>query len=157
MNMGQHKFAYHKDAKKTESSWRDDYFTVGDAGFLDADGFLFLCDRKSDMIISGGVNIYPAEIEAALGEHPQVRDVAVFGIPDEDWGEQIKAVVELDPGTKPGPALAQELLAHCKERLAGFKCPKSIDFTTALPRDPNGKLYKRKLRDPYWEGRERAI
>jgi long-chain acyl-CoA synthetase len=157
MSMGPHKFEYHKDKKKTESSWRDDYFTVGDAGFLDADGFLFLCDRKSDMIISGGVNIYPAEIEAALGEHPQVRDVAVFGIPDDEWGEQIKAVVELEPGREPGSALAGELLAFCKARLAGFKCPKSIDFTPALPRDPNGKLYKRKLRDPYWEGRDRSI
>ena len=157
MNMGQHKFAYHKDQKKTESTWKDDYFTVGDAGFLDADGFLFLCDRKSDMIISGGVNVYPAEIEAALGEHPKVRDVAVFGIPDDDWGEQIKAVVEPEAGATPGPALAEELLAFCKGRLAGFKCPKTIDFSVALPRDPNGKLYKRKLRDPYWEGRGRAI
>ena len=86
-----------------------------------------------------------------------MRDVAVFGIPDEEWGEQIKAVVEPESGAEPGPALAEELLAFCKGRLAGFKCPKSIDFTAALPRDPNGKLYKRKLRDPYWEGRERAI
>ena len=90
-------------------------------------------------------------------EHPRVRDVAVFGIPDDDWGEQIKAVVEPESGATPDLALARELLAFCKERLAGFKCPKTIDFTTALPRDPNGKLYKRKLRDPYWEGRERAI
>jgi long-chain acyl-CoA synthetase len=157
MSMGQHKFEYHKDKKKTESTWKDEYFTVGDAGFLDADGFLFLCDRKADMIISGGVNIYPAEIEAALGEHPKVRDVAVFGIPDEDWGEQIKAVVEPETGVPVGAALVSELLAFCKERLASFKCPKSIEFTAALPRDPNGKLYKRKLRDPYWEGRERAI
>jgi long-chain acyl-CoA synthetase len=109
------------------------------------------------MIISGGVNIYPAEIEAVLGEHPKVRDVAVFGIPDEDWGEQIKAVVEPETGVPVGGPLATELLAFCKERLASFKCPKSIEFTAALPRDPNGKLYKRKLRDPYWEGRERAI
>ena len=143
--------------KKTESTWKDDYFTVGDAGFLDADGFLFLCDRKSDMIISGGVNIYPAEIEAVLGEHPKVRDVAVFGIPDEDWGEQIKAVVEPESGATPGPALAEELLTFCKGRLAGFKCPKTVDFAASLPRDPNGKLYKRKLRDPYWEGKGRAI
>jgi long-chain acyl-CoA synthetase len=109
------------------------------------------------MVISGGVNIYPAEIEAALGAHPAVADVAVFGVPDDDWGEQLKAVVETTEGATPGPALAEDLLAFCRERLAGFKCPKTIDFTAALPRDPNGKLYKRKLRDPYWQGRDRAI
>jgi long-chain acyl-CoA synthetase len=157
MNMGVHKFEYHKDRKKTDSSWKDDYFTVGDAGYLDEDGFLFLCDRKHDMIISGGVNIYPAEIESVLVVHPKVRDVAVFGIPDDDWGEHVKAVVELAPGFEPGPAMAEELLAFCKEQLASFKVPRSFDFTDALPRDPNGKLYKRKLRDPYWAGRERAI
>jgi long-chain acyl-CoA synthetase len=157
MSMGQFKFEYHKDKKKTESTWKDDFFTVGDAGYLSEDGFLFLCDRKSDMIISGGVNIYPAEIESVLVVHPKVRDVAVFGIPDDDWGEHVKAVVEPSTGVEPGPALAEEILAFCKERLASFKIPKSIDFTEALPRDPNGKLYKRKLRDPYWEGRDRAI
>ncbi len=157
MSMGQHKFAYHKDAAKTASSWKDDHFTVGDAGYLDADGYLFLCDRKSDMIISGGVNIYPAEIEAALGAHPKIADVAVFGIPDDDWGEQVKAVVELAEGVEASPALADEVLAFCRERLAAFKCPKTVDFTSQLPRDPNGKLYKRRLRDPYWAGRDRAI
>jgi long-chain acyl-CoA synthetase len=157
MNMGQHKFAYHKDAAKTAGSWRDDHFTVGDAGYLDPDGYLFLCDRKSDMIISGGVNIYPAEIEAVIVGHPKVADVAVFGIPDDDWGEQVKAVVELNEGEAQSPALAQDILAYCKERLAAFKCPKTVDFTPALPRDPNGKLYKRRLRDPYWVGRDRAI
>jgi long-chain acyl-CoA synthetase len=157
MSMGQHRFEYHKDRQKTDSSWKDGFFTVGDAGYLDADGFLFLCDRKSDLIISGGVNIYPAEIEAVIGGHPEVADVAVFGVPDDDWGEQIKAVIEPIPGATPGPALADAVLAFCKDRLAGFKCPKSIDFTDALPRDPNGKLYKRKLRDPYWQGRDRAI
>jgi long-chain acyl-CoA synthetase len=157
MSMGQHRFEYHKDRAKTERSWKDDFFTVGDAGYLDAEGYLFLCDRKSDMIISGGVNIYPAEIEAVLGGHPAVADVAVFGVPDDDWGEQIKAVVEPAVGAVPGPALAAEILAFCREQLAGFKHPKTIDFTEALPRDPNGKLYKRKLRDPYWQGRDRAI
>jgi long-chain acyl-CoA synthetase len=157
MNMGAHKFEYHKDKAKTASTWKDDYFTVGDAGYVDEDGFLFLCDRKNDMIISGGVNIYPAEIESVMVVHPKVQDVAVFGIPDDDWGEHVKAVVEVAPGVTPGSALAEELLAYCKERLAAFKCPRSIDFTEALPRDPNGKLYKRKLRDPYWAGRERAI
>jgi long-chain acyl-CoA synthetase len=103
------------------------------------------------------VNIYPAEIESVLVVHPKVRDVAVFGIPDDDWGEHVKAVVELAPGFTPGQAIADELLAFCKEQLASFKVPRSFDFTDALPRDPNGKLYKRKLRDPYWAGRERAI
>jgi long-chain acyl-CoA synthetase len=157
MKMGDYKFEYHKDRKKTESTYSGDFFTVGDAGYLDEDGFLYLCDRKNDMIISGGVNIYPAEIESVLVVHPKVRDVAVFGIPDDDWGEHVKAVVELAPGIAPGDPLADELLAFCKERLAAFKCPRSIDFVSELPRDPNGKLYKRKLRDPYWAGRERAI
>ncbi len=158
MSMGQHRFEYHKDREKTAQSWKDDFFTVGDAGYLDAEGFLFLCDRKSDMIISGGVNVYPAEIEAVLHMHPAIADVAVFGVPDDDWGEQIKAVVEGRDGVPADPAaLAEEILAFCRERLAAFKCPKTIDFTAALPRDPNGKLYKRKLRDPYWEGRDRAI
>jgi long-chain acyl-CoA synthetase len=157
MSMGQHKFEYHKDKAKTDSTWKGEYFTVGDAGYLDEEGYLYLCDRKHDMIISGGVNIYPAEIESLMVVHPKVRDVAVFGIPDEDWGEQVKAVVEPAPGVAPDKALADELLAFCKERLASFKVPKTIDFLAELPRDPNGKLYKRKLRDPYWAGRERAI
>jgi long-chain acyl-CoA synthetase len=157
MSMGAHKFEYHKDKGKTDNTWKGDFFTVGDAGYLDEEGYLYLCDRKNDMIISGGVNIYPAEIESVMVVHPKVRDVAVFGIPDDDWGEHVKAVVELAPDVAPGPELAEELLAYCKERLAGFKIPKSIDFVPELPRDPNGKLYKRKLRDPYWAGRERAI
>jgi long-chain acyl-CoA synthetase len=157
MSMGQHRFEYHKDTSKTASSWRGEFFTVGDAGYLDAEGYLYLCDRKSDLIISGGVNIYPAEIEAVLGAHPDVADVAVFGVPDDDWGEQIKAVVEPAPGALAGPALAAAILAFCEDRLAGFKHPRTIDFTEALPRDPNGKLYKRVLRDPYWQGRDRAI
>jgi long-chain acyl-CoA synthetase len=114
-------------------------------------------DRKSDMIISGGVNIYPAEIEGELLSHPKVADAAVFGIPHEDWGEEIKAVIEPAPGVEPGPELTDDLLAFLRSRLAKFKIPKSIDFTVEMPRDPNGKLYKRKLRDPYWEGRDRAI
>jgi long-chain acyl-CoA synthetase len=157
MSMGAHKFEYHKDHAKTASTWRGDFFTVGDAGYLDEDGYLYLCDRKHDMIISGGVNIYPAEIESVMVVHPKVRDVAVFGVPDEDWGEQVKAVVELAQGEERGPQVVDELMAFCKERLATFKCPRSIDFVDELPRDPNGKLYKRKLRDPYWAGRERSI
>jgi long-chain acyl-CoA synthetase len=109
------------------------------------------------MIISGGVNIYPAEIEGVFLTHPKVGDVAVFGIPHEDWGEEIKAVVEPAVGVEPGAALTEELLAFCTERMGKFKIPKSIDYTNEMPRDPSGKLYKRKLRDPYWEGRSRAI
>jgi long-chain acyl-CoA synthetase len=157
LRMGTATFDYYKDEQKTLASRARGMFTVGDIGYLDQDGYLYLCDRGSDLIISGGVNIYPAEIESALVVHPKVRDVAVFGIPDDDWGELVKAVVELAPGVEAGPALADELLAYCKEQIAGFKCPKSIDFVAELPRDPNGKLYKRKLRDPYWAGRERAI
>jgi long-chain acyl-CoA synthetase len=175
--MGGSSFAYHKDKQKTEAAWRGEFFTVGDAGYLDDAGYLFLCDRKADMIISGGVNIYPAEIETVLLTHPKVADVAVFGIPDDDWGESVKAVIELRDlssasAQAPAPALAvdpslpppqeqkeleTELRSFCKEHLAGYKCPRSFDFTPALPRDPNGKLYKRKLRDPYWQGRDRAI
>jgi long-chain acyl-CoA synthetase len=132
-------------------------FTVGDIGYLDADGYLFLCDRSSDMIISGGVNIYPAEIESELACHPAVADVAVFGIPHEDWGEEVKAVVQPAEGLTGGPELTSELLAFLGERLARFKLPRTIDYVAELPRDPNGKLYKRRLRDPYWTGRNRVI
>ncbi len=157
MSMAGHKFEYFKDKAKTQSSWQGDEFTVGDAGYLDEDRYLYLCDRKSDMIISGGVNIYPAEIEAVLALHPKVGDVAVFGIPDDDWGEQIKAVIEPSEGVTASAALADELIGYCREQIAAFKCPRSIDFCDALPRDPNGKLYKRKLRDPYWADRPTQI
>ena len=109
------------------------------------------------MIISGGANIYPAEIESVLLGHPKVVDAAVFGIPHEDWGEEVKAVVQPVDDVEGTPELAQEILTWCEGRLAKFKTPKTIDFTDDMPRDPNGKLYKRKLRDPYWEGRDRAI
>lgn len=151
------RFEYKGDRKKTESSFVSDYFTVGDIGYLNKEGFLFLCDRKIDMIISGGANIYPAEIENVLIEHDKVSDVAVFGIPNEDWGEEIKAVVELTPDAIMGDALTKELLAFCTKKLAKMKCPRSIDYTTDMPRDPNGKLYKRRLRDPYWEGKQRQV
>jgi len=156
------KFEYKGDAEKTRKNRIQTadgkvFFTVGDVGYLDADGFLFLSDRKIDMIISGGANIYPVEIENVLIDHPKVADVAVFGIPNEDWGEEVKAVIEPIPGVEGGPALTAELVEFCRDRLAKFKQPKSIDYIAAMPRDPNGKLYKRKLRDPYWQGRERAI
>jgi len=157
MKLGQADFEYHKDKDKTEKNRREGYFTVGDIGYLNEEGYLFLCDRKIDMIISGGVNIYPAEIEGELLAHPKVADVAVFGIPNADWGEEVKAVVEVESGVEPGAALADEILAFAAARLAKYKRPKSIDFVAEMPRDPNGKLYKRKLRDPYWAGQEKAI
>jgi long-chain acyl-CoA synthetase len=150
-------FAYKGDPDKTAANRRGDFFTVGDMGELDDEGFLYLRDRKIDMIVSGGVNIYPAEVEAALLSHPKVGDAAVFGIPDDDWGEAVNAVVEPASGIEPSPELAAELLAHCEGRLARYKLPRRVDFVEAMPRDPNGKLYKRTLRDPYWVGRERAI
>lgn len=150
-------FAYHKDEAKTRKNRIGDFFTVGDLGYLDEDGYLYLRDRKIDMIISGGVNIYPAEIESALLTHPAVADAAVFGIPHDDWGEEVKAVVEPAPGHTAGDALAADILGHCERHLAGYKRPKSVDFVVAMPRDPNGKLYKRRLREPYWEGRVKEL
>ncbi|MFQ5664956.1 MAG: acyl-CoA synthetase [Candidatus Binatia bacterium] len=157
MALGAADFEYHKDKAKTDANRREGFFTVGDVGYLNADGYLFLCDRKIDMIISGGVNIYPSEVESVLLTHPKVGDVAVFGVPNEDWGEEVKAVVEPALGVRPSSELAAEILAFCVQHTAKYKCPKSVDFIESMPRDPNGKLYKRKLRDPYWKGRERAI
>jgi long-chain acyl-CoA synthetase len=157
MKMGLSDFAYKDDPEKTAAGRLRGYFTVGDIGYLDDDGYLFLCDRKSDMIISGGANIYPAEIEAEIIMHPKVADVAVFGIPDDDWGEQIKAVVQPAAGVEASDELAAEILGSLDGRLARMKRPRTIDFTAELPRDPSGKLLKRKLRAPYWEGRDSAI
>ena len=146
---------YHKAPEKTAASTLPGgWFTVGDIGRLDADGYLFLADRKIDMIISGGVNIYPAEVEAALSEHPAVADCAVFGVPDDEWGEKVKAAVALASEDEVDEA---GLIAWCRERIAAFKCPSSVDFLEALPREASGKLMKRKLRAPYWEGRTRQI
>ena len=157
LRMGTSTFDYHKDRDKTLASRARGMFTVGDIGYLDADGYLYLCDRKGDLIISGGVNIYPAEIESELSCHPAVADVAVFGIPHEEWGEEIKAVVQPADGISPGPELTGQLLGFLSGRIARFKLPRTIDYVQELPRDPNGKLYKRRLRDPYWAGHERAI
>jgi long-chain acyl-CoA synthetase len=153
MLLGAADFEYKDAKKKTRDSRIGNYFTVGDVGELNDEGYLFLRDRKTDMIISGGANIYPAEIEAELIQHPKIADVAVFGIPHEDWGEEIKAAVQVVDGVEPGEVLTQEILEWCAGRLAKMKTPKSIDYLDELPRDPNGKLYKRKLRDPYWKGR----
>jgi long-chain acyl-CoA synthetase len=150
-------FEYYKDPGKTADARKGDLFTVGDVGYLDEAGWLFLNDRKADMIISGGVNIYPTEIEAALLTHPSVGDAAVFGVPNDEWGEEVKAVVEPAAGVQSSPQLADELLEHCRSQLAGYKVPRSLDFRDELPRYPTGKLYKRLLRDEYWQGRERNI
>jgi long-chain acyl-CoA synthetase len=157
MRMGTTTFDYYHDEKKTLQARSGNLWTVGDIGYLDEDGYLYLCDRGSDMIISGGVNIYPAEIESELTGHPAVGDVAVFGIPHDEWGEEVKAVVEPASGFSPGPELTAELLDFLDGRVAKFKLPRTIDYVDKLPRDDNGKLYKRKLRDPYWAGRDRAI
>ena len=145
------KFEYHKDPAKTAST-RDDHgwSSVGDIGYLDDDGYLYLTDRRDFMIVSGGVNIYPQEAENLLITHDKVMDVAVFGIPDPEMGEQVHAVVEPIDMSGAGPDLERELIAFCRENLAHYKCPKSVDFDAALPRQPTGKLYKRLLRDRYW-------
>jgi long-chain acyl-CoA synthetase len=145
-------FEYFHDDEKTRESTSPDgaLVTVGDVGYLDEDGYLYLTDRATFMIISGGVNIYPQECENLLVTHPKVADAAVFGVPNADLGEEVKAVVQLMPGNEPGTGVERELIAHCKEHLAHFMCPRSIDFTDELPRLPTGKLYKRVLRDRYW-------
>jgi long-chain acyl-CoA synthetase len=153
-----HVFEYHGDPHKTAAAHLDPHtFTLGDIGRVDADGHVYLSDRSSHTIISGGVNVYPAEIEQVIQEHPAVADVGVFGVPDEEWGESVKATVELRPGFEPSPELAAAILAFARERLAGYKVPRSIDFERELPRLPTGKLLIRVLRDRYWEGRERRI
>jgi len=144
-------FTYNNDEAKRREVALGDLVTVGDVGYQDADGYVFLCDRKRDMIISGGVNIYPAEVDAVLLEHPAVGDAATIGVPNPEWGEEVKAVVELQPGVEPSDALAAEILEFCRGKLASFKCPRSLDFVTELPRQDNGKIYKRLLRDRYRE------
>jgi long-chain acyl-CoA synthetase len=140
---------YRNDPQKTASQTHGDHFTLGDMGHVDEDGWLFLADRRTDLIISGGVNIYPAEIEAVLADHEEVFDVAVIGVPHPDWGEQVKAVVQPKAMTSAGPRLAQSLLDLARAHLAPYKCPKSIDFRAELPRTPTGKLYKRLLKEEY--------
>jgi long-chain acyl-CoA synthetase len=151
-------FEYHQAAEKTAAAHlAPGTFTMGDVGYVDEDGYVFLSDRAANMIISGGVNIYPAEIEQVLIDHPAVADVGVFGIPDDEWGEQVKAAVELEEGYEPSPELEADLLRYARERLAGFKVPRSVDFEDELPRHPTGKLYTRLLRDRYWEGRSTSV
>jgi long-chain acyl-CoA synthetase len=142
-------FEYYKAPEKTAGAYvgTGEYFTLGDYGYVDADGYLFLTDRSAHLIISGGVNIYPAEVEAELIGHPAVGDVGVVGVPDDDWGEIVVAVVEPQPGVLPSPELATELVEWCRDRIAHYKCPRRVEFTEALPRHDNGKLYKHQLRE----------
>jgi long-chain acyl-CoA synthetase len=151
------RFKYHRDEEKTASSYRGDMFTLGDIGYLDEDGYLFLTDRQSNMIISGGVNIYPQEPENCLLANPKVHDVAVIGIPNEEMGEEVKAVVIPAEGVEAGPGLESELIEHCRAEIAHYKCPRSIDFATDLPRTETGKLQKRLIKKQYWEGRGSLI
>jgi long-chain acyl-CoA synthetase len=146
------RFHYHDDPEKTESVWRDDAFTVGDVGHLDADGYLYLTDRASDMVIRGGVNIYPREIEDVLFTHPAVVDCAVFGVPDDRLGERLHAVIETR-----APVTDADLDAFCRARVADYKVPASWELVAELPRHPNGKVLKRLLREQAWTGRETKI
>ncbi|MEE3327003.1 MAG: acyl-CoA synthetase, partial [Myxococcota bacterium] len=151
-------YEYHNDPEKTAAAKSPQgWTTLGDVGYLDEDGWLYLTDRKAHMIISGGVNIYPQEAENRLITHPQVQDVAVIGVPNEDFGEEVKAVVQLMEGEVGDAELEQKLIQYCREELADIKCPRSVDFEAELPRHPTGKLYKRLLRDRYWEGRDSKL
>lgn len=151
-------FSYHNDPEKTAKAHLEPgVITLGDIGYLDAEGDLFMSDRKIDMIITGGVNVYPAEIEGILVTHPAVRDAAVFGIPNDEFGEEVKGAVELTDGYTASEELKTEILGYVRSKLAGYKVPRSLDIEAALPRQPTGKLYKRLLRDRYWEGIGRNI
>ncbi len=153
------RFAYHKDGAKTRDAYdaSGEYFTLGDMGYVDEDGYLYLTDRSADVIISGGVNTYPAEVDAVLLSHPSVADCATIGAPNEDWGEEVRAVVELKPGIAGSEALARELIRFCRERLAHYKCPRGVDFVDSLPREDSGKIFRRRVREKYWVGREKRI
>jgi long-chain acyl-CoA synthetase len=151
-------FEYHGDRDKTANAFRGPgTYSIGDIGRIDEDGFVFLADRASNMIISGGVNIYPAEVEAALMEHPAVADAAVFGIPDDEWGESVRAAVQLGVPTEDHHAMERELIAFARQHLTNYKAPRSIEFHTELPRAPTGKLATRVLKDPHWRGRDQRI
>jgi long-chain acyl-CoA synthetase len=146
-------FEYFKDPVKTASVYNDrGWRSLGDMGYVDDDGYMYLTDRSTFMIVSGGVNIYPQEAENLLIMHPKLVDAAVFGVPNDEFGEEVKAVVQPVEGVVPGPELEAELIEYCRAHLAGYKCPRSVEFDPELPRDPNGKLYKRRIRERYWQG-----
>lgn len=146
------RFEYFKAPEKTDSAYRGNYYTMGDMGYFDSEGYLFLTGRSAEVIISGGVNIYPAEIDQELLKHPAIADAAVVGVPNEDWGEEVKAVIQLNEGFAAEDALEAELLAFAAEKLPGYKRPRSIDFVAELPRMPSGKVLRRVIRDSYWQG-----
>jgi long-chain acyl-CoA synthetase len=151
-------FQYHNDPEKTRKSRTSrGWTTLGDIGYLDEEGYLYLTDRKFDVIISGGVNIYPQEAENLLITHPKVRDAAVFGVPNQEFGEEVKAVVELINPKEAGPKMESELIEFCRQTLSHIKCPRSVDFREELPRTPAGKLLKRLIKDEYWKGYEKRI
>ncbi|ORW52118.1 AMP-binding protein [Mycobacterium parmense] len=151
-------FEYFKDPAKTASICNDrGWRSLGDVGYVDEDGYLYLTDRSTFTIVSGGVNIYPQEAENLLIMHPKLVDAAVFGVPNDEFGEEVKAVVQPAAGVVAGPDLETELIEYCRARLAGYKCPRTVEFDPALPRDPNGKLYKRRIRERYWRGRASRI
>ncbi len=150
-------FTYFKDETKTRSKRVDDYYTMGDIGYFDEDDYLFLTGRDAETIIAGGVNIYPQEIDNELVKHAAVADAATIGVPHDEWGEQVKAVILLKPGFDPGPGLADEILSFARDKLPGFKVPRSVDFVADLPRSEAGKVLRNKVRAPYWEGRSRQI
>jgi long-chain acyl-CoA synthetase len=150
------RFEYFKDSDKTSSVYRGDRFTVGDMGYIDDDGYLFLTARTAEVIISGGVNVYPAEVDAVLLGHPAVADVATVGVPNKEWGEEVKSVVILRPGALPDTEMNLELVDYVRAKLAHYKCPRSIDFAEDLPRDDNGKIYRRRVRDRYWTEIEKS-
>jgi len=150
-------FTYYKDETKTQANRVGDYFTMGDVGFFDEDGYLFLTGRNAETIISGGVNIYPQEVDNELIKHDAVADSSTVGIPHDEWGEQVKAVILLKPGFQPSDELAQEILAFARMNLPAFKVPRSVDFVSDLPRSEAGKIQRNKVRAPYWEGRARQI
>jgi long-chain acyl-CoA synthetase len=147
------RFEYFHDKEKTDATFKGEWLTLGDVGYLDEDGFLFLTDRSANLIISGGVNIYPAEVDEVLFGHPAVADVATIGVPNEEWGEEVKAVVQLLPTYPPSQELKNELMVFCRDHLSHYKCPKSVDFVDELPRQDNGKIYKRLLRKQYRDRR----
>jgi fatty-acyl-CoA synthase/long-chain acyl-CoA synthetase len=145
---------YYKAEEKYESAKRGDWLTVGDVAYFDDEGYYYICDRKNDMIISGGMNIYPAEVEAVIVEHPAVADAAVFGIPSDEWGEAVHAVVQLHPGEDVDD---DEIMQFCKERMASYRVPRSFSRIDDIPRTASGKTLKRELRAPYWEGRTSKV
>jgi long-chain acyl-CoA synthetase len=150
-------FQYFKDPKKTAASRIGEYFTLGDIGYIDEDGYLFLTGRSAETIIAGGVNIYPQEIDNELIKHPAVEDSCTIGVPHDEWGEEVRAVIQLKPGYKASDALRSEILAFAVERLAKFKIPRGLDFVAELPRSQAGKILRGRVREPYWRGRARQI